>query len=183
QLLPDLPPAARSDPADADLAGSRASSPGSEARDAASSLRFASPPESRLAWSSADREASRVPGEPGWLGGALDRIADLARGRARIETRVDGALVAHSLMTLSGDTQVWAVPRLSLAGAQLHARSVAIAVRTRHAWARILTLVVRGGARIAALGLPAAAIAALPVAWRIVRDALREANDRRTDPA
>jgi len=133
-----------------------------------------------LAWSTAPapaRDASAEPG-PGRLASALERIADLARGRSRIETRVEGALVAHSLTTLSGDTELWIAPRLSLTGARLHARSVAVAVRTRHAWARILTLVVRGAARLAALGLPAGAISALPVVWRFVRDVLRELRHR-----
>ena len=112
--------------------------------------------------------------EPGRLEQALDRVADLARGRARIETHLEGALVAHSIMTLSGDTELWATPRLSLAGARLHARSVAVAVRTRHAWARILTLLVSGCGRILTLGLPAAGISALPLVWRFVRDLLRE---------
>lgn len=123
-----------------------------------------------------------VPGlsgqEPGRLEQTLEqtlaRIADLARGRARIETHASGALVAHSIMTLSGDTELWTAPRLSLADAKLHARSVAVAVRTRHAWARILTLVVSGCGRILTLGLPAAGVSALPLVWRFLRDLLRE---------
>jgi hypothetical protein len=140
---------------------------------------LASSPESPPAWTASPAGPDAPPelDRPGWLD-ALDRIADLVRGRARIETRIEGALVARSVMTLSGDTDVWTAPRLSLAGAQLHARSVAVAVRTRHAWARILTLVVRSGSQILALGLPAAAMAALPLVWRFVRDVLREAGDR-----
>jgi len=118
------------------------------------------------------------PQEPGRLEQTLEhtlgRVADLARGLARIETHVSGALVAHSIMTLSGDTELWTAPRLSLADARLHARSVAVAVRTRHAWARILTLVISGCGRILTLGLPAAGISALPLVWRFVRDLLRE---------
>jgi hypothetical protein len=104
----------------------------------------------------------------------LGRIADLVRGRARIETRVSGTLVAHSIVRLSGDTELWTIPRLSLADARLHARSVAVAVRTRHAWARILTLVVSGCGQMILRGLPAAGISALPLMWRFVRDLLRE---------
>ncbi len=120
--------------------------------------------------------------EPGRLEQTLGRVADLARGRARIETHASGALVAHSIMTLSGDTELWTVPRLSLADARLHARSVAVAVRTRHAWARILTLVVAGCGRILTLGLPAAGISALPLVWRFVRDLLREVRGLNTAP-
>jgi len=119
-----------------------------------------------------------APQEPGRLEHTLEhtlaRVGDLARGRARIETHVGGTLVAHSIMTLSGDTELWAAPRLSLGDARLHARSVAVAVRTRHAWARILTLVISGCGRILTLGLPAAGISALPLVWRFVRDLLHE---------
>lgn len=118
--------------------------------------------------------ATPAPDDTGRIERTLARIADLARGRARIETQVEDALVAHSVMTLSGDTDVWITPRLSVISARLHARSVAVAARTRHAWARILTLVVRGCVRLAALGLPAAGVTALPVVWRFLRDLLRE---------
>lgn len=124
--------------------------------------------------------ASPAAEDPGRLAQALERIVDLARGRARIETRLEGALVAHSITTLSGDTELWIAPRLSPSSARLHARSVAAAVRTRHAWARILTLVVRGCGRLIALGLPAGGLAALPIVWRFVRDVLREIRDWRT---
>ena len=116
--------------------------------------------------------------EPGRLAQLLDRIADLARGRSRIETRVEGAHVAQSITTLTGDTELWIAPRLSLTGARLHARSAAVAVRTRHAWARILTLTVRGASRLAVLGLPGGALSAVPVVWRFVRDVLRELRQR-----
>jgi len=124
------------------------------------------------AWSADPAAASGD--EPGWLERALERVADLTRGRARIETRVDGALVAHSIMTLAGHTELWIGPRLGSASAGLHARSVAVAVRTRHAWARILALVVAGCGRIAALGLPTGGAAALLLVWRFVRDVLGE---------
>jgi hypothetical protein len=138
---------------------------------------------SQLAWSGDPAPAAlAAPDEPGRLAQLLERLADLARGRSRIETHVEGALVAHSVTTLSGDTELWIAPRLSLTGARLHARSVAVAVRTRHAWARILTLVVRGATRLAALGLPAGAISTLPVVWRFVRDVLRELRHRDAAP-
>jgi len=131
----------------------------------------------RLAWSAEPAAASPEPA-PGRLSLLLDRIADLVRGRSRIETRVEGALVAHSVTTLTGDTELWIAPRLSLTGARLHARSVAVAVRTRHAWARILTLTVRGAGRLAVIGLPGGALSAVPLVWRFVRDVLRELRRR-----
>lgn len=159
------------------------------------------PVEADLVAALAHADPHRPPiGLPGLLGSSLDepgrleqtlehtleqtlvRVADLARGRARIETHASGALVAHSIMTLSGDTELWTVPRLSLADARLHARSVAVAVRTRHAWARILTLVIAGCGRILTLGLPAAGVSALPLVWRFVRDLLREVRGLNAAP-
>ncbi|HEX4423061.1 MAG TPA: hypothetical protein VH165_34325 [Kofleriaceae bacterium] len=108
------------------------------------------------------------------LAQTLLRVADLLRGRARIETRIDGVLVACSISTLSGDTELWISPRLSLTAAELHARSVAVAVRTRDAWLRILAMIVVYGTKLAALGF--GSIAALPVVWRLLSDVLREAR-------
>jgi hypothetical protein len=132
----------------------------------------------RLAWSA--EPAAPAEQEPGRLAQLLDRVADLARGRSRIETRVEGALVAQSITTLTGDTELWIAPRLSLTGARLHARSAAIAVRTRHAWARVLTLTVRGAGQLAMLGLPGGALSAVPLVWRFVRDVLHELRRRDT---
>ena len=112
----------------------------------------------------------------GRLERALLRAGDLARGRARIETRVEGALAARTLTTLSGDIELWIAPGLSSAGAELHASSVAVTVRTRHAWARILALALVCARRIAALEV-SGGVAALPIAWRFLRDLLREVRD------
>lgn len=130
----------------------------------------------QLAWSA--EPAASPESDPGRLSPLLDRIADLARGRSRIETRIEGALVAQSITTLTGDTELWIAPRLSLTGARLHARSVAVAVRTRHAWARVLTLTVRGAGRLTLIGLPGGALSAVPLVWRFVRDVLRELRRR-----
>ncbi|HEX2692147.1 MAG TPA: hypothetical protein VHN14_36305 [Kofleriaceae bacterium] len=134
----------------------------------------------------APADALDLPGDPtrtsGGLERTLDHIADLARGRARIETHLEGALVASSIMTLSGDTDLWVTPRLSPAGAGLHARSVAIAVRTRHAWARVLTMIVAGVGRLMAFGLPAAGVAALPLVWRFLRNILHAVRARNAVP-
>jgi hypothetical protein len=127
-----------------------------------------------------DRSGTDVPGvpgpsthEPGRIARALQCAGDLARGRARIETVVEGVLVARSITTLSGDTELWIAHGLSRAGAELHARSVAIALRTRHAWTRILVLVVRCTGRLLALG-PGSGLAAVPLVWGFLRDVLRE---------
>ncbi|HWU88706.1 MAG TPA: hypothetical protein VN253_15675, partial [Kofleriaceae bacterium] len=113
---------------------------------------------------------------PGRLELVLQRAGDLARGRARIETHLEGALVARSITTLSGDTELWIAPGLSRASAELHARSVAIALRTRQAWARLLALAVACSGRIAALGA-SSGVTALPLVWRFLRDVLREVRD------
>jgi hypothetical protein len=68
----------------------------------------------RTAQPSGDRGPTDRPGDvprleadtPGELEQALRRIADLVRGRVRIETRVDAALAAFSITTLSGNTEL-----------------------------------------------------------------------------
>jgi hypothetical protein len=55
-------------------------------------------------------------------------------------------------------------------------RSVAVALQTRHAWTRILALVVAGCGRLAAFGLPAAGVAAVSLIWRFLHDVLREVH-------
>ena len=186
QALAEIAPGARSDARSGARPGARPESArGNRGRGAApdraesrlvAALIGAEPvaplPSEWMAWSAPS--AASPEAEAGRLARTLARIADLARGRARIATQLEGALVAHSAISLSGDTELWITPRLSLQGARLHARSVAVAARTRHAWARILTLVVRCCARIAVLGLPAAGLGALPTVWRFVRDLLRE---------
>ncbi|HET7502994.1 MAG TPA: hypothetical protein VFK02_18365 [Kofleriaceae bacterium] len=117
--------------------------------------------------------AGGEPEPPGRIEQVLHHIADLARGRARIETLVEGALMARSVMRLSGRTELWVAPRLSLAGASLHARSVTVALGTRHAWTRIVALVLGYCHRLALFGLPAGVLA-LPGLWRLLRDLLRE---------
>jgi len=115
--------------------------------------------------------SARVPGR---LEQALHSIGDLARGRARVETHLEGVLVAISVTTLSGDTELWVVPGLSQAAAELHARSVAIALRTRQCWARVLALIVACCGRFAALGMLSGGLAAVPLVWRFLRNVLRE---------
>jgi hypothetical protein len=125
-------------------------------------------------------EPNNAPGSsarvPGRLERAIHSIGDLARGRAHVETHLEGVLVAVSVTTLSGDTELWVVPRLSQATAELHARSVAVALRTRHAWARVLALIVACCGRFAALGMLSGGLAALPLVWRFLRDVLCEGS-------
>jgi len=120
-----------------------------------------------------DRGETPAPEPPGRIERALQCVGDLARGRARIETVVEGVLVARSITTLSGDTELWTAPQLTRAGAELHARSVAIALRTRHAWTRILVLVVRLAGRLVALGTTSV-VTVVPLVWRFLRDVLHE---------
>jgi len=122
-----------------------------------------------------DLSGYQAPGAGG-LERALVRAGELARGRARIETRVESTLVARTLTTLSGNLELWITPGLSPVGAELHARSVAVTVQTRHAWARTLVLVLSWAGRIAALGMTGG-VAALAMAWRLIRDLLREIRD------
>jgi hypothetical protein len=117
--------------------------------------------------------------EPGSIGRLLQRAGDLVRGRARIETQLEGALAARTLTTLSGDTELWLATGLPRSCVDLHVRSVAAALHTRRAWARLLVLAMTCSGRIAALGTPAGA---LPLVWRFLRDVLRDVRDPDTAP-
>jgi hypothetical protein len=114
--------------------------------------------------------------EVGRLERVLQRAADLARGRARIETHLEHALAARTVTTLSGDTELWLAPALPRRSAELHARAVAVALHTRQAWTRLAALAVACGGRIATLGV-AGAVTALPLVWRFLRDVLRDVRD------
>jgi serine-type D-Ala-D-Ala carboxypeptidase (penicillin-binding protein 5/6) len=107
------------------------------------------------------------------LESALQGASDLIRGRARVETCVAGALIARSQIAISGDTESWMSPRASRAAARSHADSVAIALHTCHAWARLVAVVVRCGTRLAVLGVPDFGIAALLETWRFLCAATR----------
>jgi hypothetical protein len=110
------------------------------------------------------------------LGRMLERMADGLRGRARIETWIAGVLVARSVASLGGDAELCVVPAIAPEAARLHARSVAVAVASRDAWAKTLALVIRYASQLAALG-PHAGVRALPIAWRLVCNVLHASRD------
>lgn len=93
-----------------------------------------------------------------------------------VETRIRGQLVAQTRIGWTGDSRsvVSSAPSQELA--QLHVRSVSLAVRTRHAWGKLVATVVRiSQLIIKAWANPASLITALPMAWRFAREALAEA--------
>ena len=111
---------------------------------------------------------------------ALQRIWRFVMYQAWVETSIHGVLRAHSTMGLWGNSEIIALPGLPDAIIALHTRAVALAVRSRDAWTRLLSTVLQGAAQITnAVATPVGAVAALPMAWRFVRRVLADIDKLR----
>jgi len=106
---------------------------------------------------------------------AFERLQKLLTHLAWVETRVDGALLARTVVDWSGDLDtVWG-KRLDAAQFELHRRALQVALSSRVALLRLLTTVLQATAKISILlSTPGAQLLALPAAWRYVNQILRE---------
>jgi hypothetical protein len=94
---------------------------------------------------------------------------------ARIETEMGGALIGHTAVGWTGDFDtVWeADVTPDLMG--LHHQSVQLALGSRLALIRLLTIVGTGATKLVLrLTVPGAQLLVLPAAWKFVRDVLEE---------
>jgi hypothetical protein len=129
-------------------------------------------------------EVSFAVGDPeGSLDGlraAFERLYRPLTGAARVETSLQNRLAGRTTVGWGGKTQtVWATPEPK-AGA-LHQRNVSLAVAARMTQLRLVSVVSQGAVRISVLvagsgGLGAAA--ALPMAWKYVREILAVLEER-----
>jgi hypothetical protein len=120
------------------------------------------------------------------LVGWLRRVARGCGTAARVETRIQGELVAWSLLGLAGNMRVVCRPELGPYGTLPHRDSVRLVVESRAALLRVVACVTRGAVAISVrLALPGGAVLALPAACRFVRQLLAEVDDGRahTPPA
>jgi hypothetical protein len=93
---------------------------------------------------------------------------------ARVETRVDGRLLARTDVGWSGNaTSVYQMGLLWTQAAE-HERVLGLALASRAAMLRTIGLAARGALILAQLGIPGGMVLALPAAWRFVRDVLAE---------
>ncbi|MCG8418155.1 MAG: hypothetical protein MJE77_09465 [Proteobacteria bacterium] len=111
---------------------------------------------------------------------AIEAVWRLVSQHSWVDTRLRGRLVASTFMTVSGDTRLTVGPQLTAETAFLHRRSFSLAVRTRDAWARLLTSVLQISARIARVAaVPHSFVTALPIVWKFARNVLAEIDTLR----
>jgi hypothetical protein len=105
----------------------------------------------------------------------LEQVRDMVTHYARVETEVAGILVGQTAVGWTGDFESIWMPGVALASMQLHHQSVHLALVSRLAFVRMVTIVATGAAGLAlTLSVPGGQLMALPAVWKFVRDVLAE---------
>lgn len=108
---------------------------------------------------------------------ALGAIVEMATRLAWVETRIDGALLARTRISIGGDIDTVAKILITPADLHIHLRSVAAARASKDAWMRIMAMVTTVARALAKFARnPVAGVMALPQAWQYIRRILAEAN-------
>jgi hypothetical protein len=109
-----------------------------------------------------------------WLA-FVERVQQIIAHYARIETALAGLDVGRTTVGWTGDfTTTWA-PNVTLAMMRTHRQSVHLALDSRIALIRIVSIVAAGAAGLAVkAAIPGGQVLLLPAAWRFVRDVLAE---------
>lgn len=109
-----------------------------------------------------------------WFSSMWSQVRPLFVSHSWVETAIDGKLVARTAISRSGDLLSVLRTGASIAQAELHARAVELAYRSRAEVLRGLTLAIRGVVLLGgALVSPGSALLAIPAVWRYLND-LRE---------
>lgn len=96
---------------------------------------------------------------------------------AVVETELNQVLIGRTSVGWTGDVRSLLVARLSVEEADLHRRTLALALELRAALLRAFTTVLRGAAIVATMiSSPVGAITALPAAWKFVDQLLTDTN-------
>jgi hypothetical protein len=105
----------------------------------------------------------------------VEQVRRMVSHYARIETEMGGALIGQTAVGWTGDFDtVWGGD-VSADSMGLHRQSVQLALGSRLALIRLLTIVGTGATKLALrLSVPGAQLLALPAAWKFVRDVLEE---------
>jgi hypothetical protein len=94
---------------------------------------------------------------------------------AVVETQVDQVLIGRTSVSWTGDVRSLLVADLSPEQADLHRRTLALALASRAAMLRTFTTVLRGAAIVATMiSSPVGAVTALPAAWKFVDQLLTD---------
>ena len=107
----------------------------------------------------------------------IQQTFKLLKPTLRVETRIEGALMAFTQVELDGDLKtVWLSP-ITSTHTRLHRQSLSFAMESRLALFQFLAQIVSGAAVIAArLSLPGGAIMALPSVWQYLQGLITETN-------
>jgi len=108
----------------------------------------------------------------------LEQVRNMVTHYARVETEVAGILVGQTAVGWTGDFESIWMPGVALASMRLHHQSIHLALASRLAFIRMVTIVATGAAGLAlALSLPGGQLMALPAVWKFVRDVLKEVSN------
>lgn len=109
---------------------------------------------------------------------ALDVLTGQILHLAKVETRQDGELIAHSLVSWKGDLDTSWRERISPEEQGLHQRSLKLALISRLAMLKMIVTATQGAVKIAALiATPGGALLALPAAWKYLNALLSQAKN------
>jgi hypothetical protein len=107
----------------------------------------------------------------------MQQVLRLLRPTLHVETRVEGALLAHTLVELSGDFETAWSSQGALTHIQLHRQILSLTLESRLALLQLLAQTSAGAVVLAArLNPPVGAILALPAVWRYVQDVVQQAQ-------
>jgi hypothetical protein len=105
----------------------------------------------------------------------VDQVRQVVAHYARIETALAGQDVGRTTVGWTGDLETRWEPNVSGEAMRTHLRSVHLALSSRIALIRIVSVVATGAAGLAIkAAVPGGQLLLLPAVWRFVRDALEE---------
>jgi hypothetical protein len=106
-----------------------------------------------------------------WFTGAWNQVRRLFARNSWVETTCGGVLLARTSLSYSGDIVTAWQADITRANGELHGRTVELAVQSRIALLRTLTLALRGAVLLAGIFIsPGTALFAIPAVWRFLSD-------------
>lgn len=103
----------------------------------------------------------------------LEALVDAARHVARIETRIEGRVVASTSVGWGGDARMILAPDVAPETVATHGRTLAIAVRVRQSRLRFVMSILSGATRVA-LQVAGGGATALPAIYTFVKQVIDE---------
>jgi hypothetical protein len=107
----------------------------------------------------------------------VQQVFHLLKPTLRVETRVEGALLAYTLVELDGDSETaWSSQGLSTHN-RLHGQILSLTLESRLALLQLLAQTSAGAVALAAkFSLPGGTVLALPATWRYIQDVMQQAQ-------